>query len=259
MFFGAFGQAAHKLVLIPVSVATAMSITIIPTVTKAFVSKEYDKLQGQITQIYQIILFISAPASLGLVLLADAAYGTLYSLEDIPIGGTILEYYAPVAILFSIFAVSTSILQGINRHKFAVVALMTGVAFKAIFNYPFILWFDVGGAILATGVGYLLAIGVCLWAIGRYASCDFHLILRHIRVIGVCTVLMGMIVLLVRIGLGQLLPLDTKFNALMTLTGSVLSGFVVYMFVSIRSGLAGQILGRRLTIIEKFIRKGERD
>ncbi len=255
MFFGAFGQAAHKLVLIPVSIATAMSITIIPAVTSAFVSQDHDKLQKQMTQVYQTILFFTLPASVGLVLLADAAYGTLYSLEDIEIGGHMLTYYAPIAVLFSVFAVSTSILQGINQQKFAVIALMSGIALKAICNYPFILWFDAKGAILATGAGYMLAISICLWAIGRYAAFDFRAVGKPLSCIAGYTALMGVLVWLMNSGLAHVFPLETKLNALIILSVTVITGVVVYLFISIRTGFAEKILGRPLPVIGKYLQR----
>ncbi|MCD8509963.1 MAG: polysaccharide biosynthesis protein [Bacillus sp. (in: Bacteria)] len=250
-FFGAFTQAAHKLILIPVSVATAMSLTILPTVTKAFINKEFDQLQRHITQTFQIILFLSIPASLGLVLLSDSAYGALFGLEDLEIGSAILRYYAPVAILFSIFAITAALLQGINRQKFTVIALLAGILFKAIVNYPFILWLEAGGAVLATGLGYAIAIGVNVWAIGKYATYSYTFLLKRLLLFSIFAIGMGVVVVVVKTGLGSVLPLDTRINAVIILASSVLAGMSVYLYLSVRSGVAGQILGHRFTFLSR--------
>ncbi|MBU9722367.1 polysaccharide biosynthesis protein [Bacillus alkalicola] len=251
MYLGAFTQAVHKLILIPVSIATAMSLTIIPTVTKAFTTKDYDTLQKQITQTFQIILFFALPASAGLILLSDSAYGSLYSLSDIQIGGELLRYYAPVAILFSLFAVCTSLLQGIDRQKFSVIALFVGLLFKYLFNTPFITWFGPIGAVLATGVGYSLSLGIILWTIGKYGPYNYKFILKRLLLIGMFTAIMGIVVILIRNGLGIFLPLETKVNAFTILIVSTTAGLAAYMFLTIRSGLAGQILGQRFNFLKK--------
>ncbi|MDG5787747.1 polysaccharide biosynthesis protein [Evansella sp. AB-P1] len=251
MYFGAFAQAAHKLILIPVAVATALSLTILPTVTKAFVNNEREELQRHITQTYQIILFISIPAALGLVLLSNPFYAALFGLEDMAIGAPILKYYAPVAILFSLFAVTASLLQGINRQKFVVIALLTGLAFKAVLNYPFIVWFDAFGAIFATGLGYVIAVGINIWAVGKYAKYNYSFLLKRILLISLFATVMGMIVLLVRNGMYYFVPLNSSINALTTAIVSVVMGLAVYMYMSYRSGLAGQILGKRFKFLSK--------
>ncbi|MFA9559091.1 oligosaccharide flippase family protein [Evansella sp. AB-rgal1] len=251
MYFGAFAQAAHKLILIPVAVATALSLTILPAVTQAFVNNEYDKLQRQITQTYQIILFISIPAALGLVLLADSAYAALFGVGDMEIGAPILRYYAPVAILFSLFAVTASLLQGINRQKYVIIALLSGLTFKALFNYQFVVWFEAFGAIIATGIGYSIAVALNIWAIGKYANYDYRFLLKRILLISIFATIMGIIVVLIRNGITYFLPLQSSVNAFIIVIVSVVGGLGVYFYIGLRSGLAGQILGHRFNFLAK--------
>lgn len=251
MYYGAFAQAAHKLILIPVSVATAMSLTILPTVTKAYVNQEIKTLRVQITQTFQIILFLSIPASLGLMFLSDSAYAALYGIDDMAIGAVILKYYAPAAILFSIFSISAALLQGINQQKYTVFALLVGILFKAIFNYPFILWFDFSGAIAATIVGYLIAISINVWAIGKCALYNFDFLLKRLLLITIFATIMGVGVVIVRNIMEYFFPLETRFNSFLVLIVSVMMGVAIYLFLSVRSGLAAQILGQRFKFFSK--------
>ncbi len=69
-----------KLVMIPVSLATAFGLTLVPTITRSFVNKDYNVLQKQIDQTYQTIMFLVLPASVGLMALAGPAY--TFSLEQ---------------------------------------------------------------------------------------------------------------------------------------------------------------------------------
>ncbi|MCT8137265.1 polysaccharide biosynthesis protein [Anaerobacillus sp. CMMVII] len=253
--FGAFAQAAHKLILIPVSIATAMSLTLLPTITKSFINDDHLSLQRQVTQTYQIILYLTLPAAIGLSILAYPAYGTLFGLgADLQIGALILRYYAPVAVLFSLFAVTSAILQGINRQRIAVIGLVAGLLVKLTLNVLFISQFEAIGAIYATGLGYLTSLGVNVWAIGNYGNYNYRFILKRFILIFIFTVIMAGVVVAVKELLMFALPLENRLNALIVLLASVGAGGLAYLYLGVRTNLAGQILGARF----KFLKKKQR-
>lgn len=250
--FGAFAQAAHKLILIPVSIATAMSLTLLPTITKSFINVDRKLLQRQVTQTYQIILFLTVPAAVGLSLLAYPAYGTLFGLgEDLQVGALILRYYAPIAVLFSLFAVTSALLQGINQQRLAVVALMGGLLVKLSLNTFLIGQFGPQGAIYATGLGYVTALSVNIWAIGKYANYNYRFIIRRSLLIAILTIVMAIVVVIVKELLFLAFPLENRFYALIVLLVSVVAGGTVYLYLGIKTNLASQIVGSRLSFIKK--------
>ncbi|AOM81617.1 putative polysaccharide biosynthesis protein [Salisediminibacterium beveridgei] len=245
-YFGAYGQAVHKLVLIPVTIATAMSLTIIPTVTSAFTSGDGSKLQGQITQIFQVIFFFTVPAAVGLMVLAAPAYGTLYSIEDVHIGAPILQFYAPVAILFAVFAVTAALLQGLNRQKIAVLALLIGILAKLVLNIPLITWFGATGAPMATAIGYVLAIALMLWSVAHFARFDFTSVWKRFVLITMFAAVMAAGVLIVRVLLEALTGMDTKMDYVLVTVLSVITGVVIYFGLTLQTGLAQRVLGHRI-------------
>ncbi|OIJ09252.1 cell division protein [Anaerobacillus arseniciselenatis] len=253
--FGAFAQAAHKLILIPVSIATAMSLTLLPTITKSFINNDQQLLQKQVTQTYQIILFLTLPAAVGLSILAYPAYGTLFGLgDDLHIGSIILRYYAPVAVLFSLFAVTSAILQGINQQRYAVIGLVAGLLVKLSLNILLISQFEALGAIFATSLAYVTSLAINVWAIGKFANYNYHYIGKRFLLIAIFTTLMSIVVIVVKEIVLLVFPLENRLYALVVLTISVGLGGVFYLFLSIRTGLAGQILGSRFKFLNKKVR-----
>lgn len=101
-----------KLVMIPVSLATAFGLTLIPTITESFTSRNYKLLNRQIDQTMQGVLFFVLPASFGISALAGPVYWFFYPSVHPEIGISILFWYAPVALLFSLFTINAAILQG---------------------------------------------------------------------------------------------------------------------------------------------------
>ncbi|CAM3980797.1 putative polysaccharide biosynthesis protein [Alkalicoccus chagannorensis] len=250
LYYGAFTQSTHKLIMIPVSIATAMSLTILPTVTEAFTNKDNEKLQRTITQAYQIILFLTIPAAAGLLVTAAPVYGALFGVGETAIGAEILRTYAPAAVFFAVFAVTASLLQGINKQQYAVLALLAGLAFKALLNGWFIQWFGPQGGVFATIGGYLIAVSINVWAVGRFAAFDYSLIKRRLMQTVVFSSLMALVVLYISYALQQTFPLDSRMNAMIVLALSVGSGAVIYAFVTIKTGLAGRVLGHRFSMLQ---------
>jgi O-antigen/teichoic acid export membrane protein len=135
-FFSILNFESHKIVIIPVSLATAFSLTLVPSITKAYMENDRQSLNRQINQTFQVLLFLTLPAAIGLSLLAEPVYTVFYQ-HDI-LGTEVLRTYAPVAILFSIYPVTAAILQGINEQKYSILSLLVGLLVKLSLNIPLI-------------------------------------------------------------------------------------------------------------------------
>lgn len=130
-YIGILTGMAHKIVLIPMALATALSITLVPTITRAYTSGDQTVLQTYITQTYQVILFITIPASFGMFILAEPIYYLLFGAnENFLLGVETLRYYSPVTILFAVYGVTGAVLQGMNRQKKCRVKPCDWLTFK---------------------------------------------------------------------------------------------------------------------------------
>src|SRR5699024_4915451 len=109
--FAAINLYGHKLVIIPVTLATGISMTIILVLTQSFTTNDYLNLKKQSNQTLQIVFVVVVPAVVGLVALSYEAYGSLYGLTNIELTSYLLSWYAPVALLFALYSVSAAILQ----------------------------------------------------------------------------------------------------------------------------------------------------
>jgi O-antigen/teichoic acid export membrane protein len=250
-FFAIFTQTAHKIILIPMALGTAFSITLIPTITKSFTTNDYVNLQNQITKTFQVILFLTLPAAFGMSTLSYFIFGTFYGLENFEMGGMVLRYYAPVTLLFSIFAVSSAILQGINKQKFAVIALIFGLLIKLSLNY--MLLYNLGplGGILATYLGFGVAISITCLTIRKYANYSFRLLKRHVTLILFFTAVMSLTIYLSSQSLQLVFPAETWINTFIVLLIGLLIGTAIYLLLGYRYGLVSDVLGSRLSVFNR--------
>ncbi|GLC88181.1 cell division protein [Lysinibacillus piscis] len=242
----------HKVVIIPVMLATGFSMALVPTITKYFTQGEYVSLKHAMDKTYQILIFITLPAVVGISLLSHEIYFVLYS--NSTMGASVLAHYAPVAILFALFQVTAALLQGIDFQKWIVLSLLSGILVKLALNIPLIRWLETDGAILATAIGYSVSIVINFWVLKRTLNYTSQIVVRRILLITGLTAVMALNVVVVHKLLVVFIgPADGKFTALLYSVICAGVGVGVYGYLSLKLGLAQKLLGERLTkITNKF-------
>ncbi|MBM7646494.1 O-antigen/teichoic acid export membrane protein [Scopulibacillus daqui] len=243
----------QKLVMIPVSLATALALSVVPAVTKSFAEGNRDEVQRKTTQALQLVLYLTIPAAAGMSILGYTIYGMLYDFKEIVIGGYILRWYAPTAILFALFSVTASILQGINWQKVTIFSLLVGVLIKLILNPLFIMWFGMAGPILATNIGYIASVAINMMAITRATGYEYSFIIKRFLLISIFTIVMLIVVKLILLLSGGTIP-NSRWHATFVSIIAVIFGGGVYGVLSFRSGLARQVLGRRVPLVGRFMK-----
>jgi len=249
-FFSILNFESHKIVIIPVSLATAFSLTLVPSITKAFVEGERTSLNRQLNQTFQVMLFLTLPAAIGLSLLAEPVYTVFYQ-HDL-IGTEVLRAYAPVAILFSLYSVTAAILQGINEQRFTVLSLLVGLLIKLSLNIPLIKLMETRGAVLATTLGYTAAILINLIVIKAYSRYPFRLVWRRSLLIIIFAGLMWAgTEIMYKILLLFLSP-ASKIQSVLIISICALVGAGIYFYLSSKTGLTTRLFGDK---IERFMTK----
>ncbi|WP_010678479.1 putative polysaccharide biosynthesis protein [Bacillus timonensis] len=243
-----------KLVMIPVSLATAFSLTLVPTITNSFTSGDFKLLRSQIDKTFQICVLLVLPAVVGLSVLAYPAFNALFEMSEA--GGRILRWYAPVAVLFSFYSISAAILQGINKQKFAVVSLFMGLILKICFNSPFIAWFGEIGSILATALGYTVAIAYCFWMISRHAGYNYSMFARRSLLMAIFATFMAFAIFLIEWLLSFVVSYDNgRMQSVLVLIVGIAVGAVVYLYLAYRSRLLEVLIGNRFAFLSRNRKK----
>ncbi|WP_078432278.1 putative polysaccharide biosynthesis protein [Metabacillus halosaccharovorans] len=236
-----------KLVMIPVSLATAFGLTLIPTITESFTNNNRTLLHKQIDQTLQLIMLLVLPAVVGLSILAGPAYNVFYAGTSEEVGKQILMWYAPVALLFSLFTVNAAILQGLNKQKLAVISLVIGIIVKLALNTTLIELYEGVGSILATAAGYLVSLIYGFAMIKRHSGYSFRLLVKRTVLISMLCMFMGLAVSVIQSILGIFINYaDGRTNAVIVTCVSVAIGGAIYIYLAYRSHLLEKIMGNRL-------------
>lgn len=254
--YAAINFYGHKLVIIPVTIATGLSLAILPALTKAFTEKNQIQVIQQINQALQIIFVLVIPAAIGLICLSDVAYGSLYGLDHITITAPLLAWYAPVSLFFALFIVSSSILQGINQQRFAVISLSAGLLLKILFNVQLIHMFGAKGAIFGTALAVCTAVSLNLWRIKKTLRISFKQTGKRLLLVLILSTIMMTVIWFLRFLGGLILPFEeSRLAATVMLLIGVFGGGSVYLWFAYQSTLLERVLGSRVKKLERFIRK----
>ncbi|WP_071393794.1 putative polysaccharide biosynthesis protein [Bacillus tuaregi] len=246
---------SHKLVIIPVSLATAFSLTLVPNITQTYVENDRKGLNRQLNQSFQVLLFLTLPAVVGMSLLAEPIFTAFYG-HDV-LGTEVLRAYAPVAILFALYSVTAAIMQGIDEQRFTILSLLVGLLIKLSLNIPLIKLMQTEGAILATALGYGAAIMINLFVIKTYTQYSFQLVFRRILLIIILSVLMfagaGGTYWLLTLFLSP----ESVWQSLIIILVCAAIGAGIYLILGLKSKLVNRLFGAKVDrVMEKLHLKG---
>ncbi|MDQ0272247.1 putative polysaccharide biosynthesis protein [Cytobacillus purgationiresistens] len=240
----------HKLVIIPVTLAIAFSMTLVPSITKAFVEEDRLSMKRQLNQTFQVVLFLTLPAAVGLALLAEPIYTLFYEYDVL--GADVLRAYAPVAMLFALYSVTAAILQGINEQRFTMLSLLFGILVKLSLNIPLIKWMETEGAILATALGYGAAILINLIVIKIFSGYQFRLVVRR----GLLIIIFTAIMLAVTAAMYKLITLflspESNIQSIFIVVICAAAGAGIYFYLAYKSKLVFFLFGDR---VDNLLRK----
>ncbi|SNZ18146.1 polysaccharide transporter, PST family [Terribacillus aidingensis] len=258
--YGIINLYGHKIITIPMTLSIGLSLAAVPALTRAFFSNDRKLYLKQINQSLQIVLFLIFPASVGIALLGNEAYTAFYGTTDVlnpNLGaGTLMMWYAPVALLFALFTTTSSILQGINEQRFSVISLTAGLLVKIFFNIPLMHAFGAKGAIFGTALAVGIATVLNYLKMKHALKFPAKQLTKRAMLILIFTAIMSVVVLIVKFLLGFTLTYkDGSIAAAVIIIVSALAGGSVYMVLAYKSTLLERVLGNQIGFLDRLMKR----
>lgn len=156
--WGAYTGKCLLMIHIPVSIASAMAVSLVPSLTAAYSQKKKRTVNKRITAILKFTSTVAFPSAVGLFILADPIIKTLFP-GDTSQAASYLAAEAVAVIVFSWSTITNSILQGIDRMTVpvthSIISLIVHLAVCAV-----LLW-GLHLGIYGIIIGYIL-FGLCM-------------------------------------------------------------------------------------------------
>ncbi|TVT29761.1 polysaccharide biosynthesis protein [Salinicoccus cyprini] len=251
-WFGMLNLTTHKLVMIPTAFASAFAITVLPFITKNYQKGNMEGVHQQIRMMVLMLLFFVIPAALGMMILSAPLYTSFYEFNAM--GIKILLFYAPVSIAISLFTITCSVVQGIDKQNLTLYVVLAMLAIKAAINIPLIIQFGTVGAVMGTGIALSIGALINFLIIKRYGRFHFRSLVKPLIQIVVYSLAMLLVVELIYYAFIFNMEVEQKINSIIIMAVAVPAGGFVYMLLSFKSGLADEILGSRADKIRKRLK-----
>ncbi len=163
-----FFAAADPIARLPLIISISIATTILPASSEAFKLKDVDMLQKYVSEAYKYSLLFVVPMCVGLALFATPTLRVLYFKNPAYVAGAMALSILSLGMTFySIFAISTSIIQGIGNPRIPMYILVGGAVVTGILNWVMVPKLGIAGGALATSVACFLMMVPCVYMVFR--------------------------------------------------------------------------------------------
>lgn len=239
-------QLVNKVVMIAVAIAPAFSSTFLPSITRLFARGDKISVSSQINRVILALMMIVLPALVGMYVLADPIYSAFYSrsLEN----ADLLRFYLPLAVLYSIYSLTSIIMQAVNRQLLNLVAIAVGLIVKYLTITPFIVRFETNGVILSSIATYMIMIVINLVIINTEVRLKIFEFFSRLFIILCSCFIMFITVAAIYESILTNFIIESKISSMILIMICAIFGIVIY-FISITMMKFDEYLfGKKITL-----------
>ena len=159
-----FFTAADPIARLPLMISISVATTILPASSEAFKVKDISALQKYVGESYKLSLLFVVPMCIGLALFSVPILRLLYfKIPAYAAGAPALAILSVGMTFYSIFAISTSIIQGIGNPRIPMYILIFGSITTAVLCWIFAPILGIAGGAAATTIACFLMMIPCIY------------------------------------------------------------------------------------------------
>ncbi|ETY74635.1 putative polysaccharide biosynthesis protein [Lactiplantibacillus fabifermentans] len=250
--YALFAFNANKLVMIIVSLASAIAVTVVPLLSESLASGNFRNIRKQLEDAIVLFLFIMIPGALGMAAVAQPLNTLFYSYSQI--GTMILQISAFTAIVLGLFTVVSALMQGLSRNRDIIRFYLIGLAVKLVVQWPCIYLLSAAGPLVATAIGMAVASLMALYDLEVNFGIRYVKLLPKVNRILIYSILTYIAATLVVHGLNLILNEQSKTQAFLIVILAVAAGGAVYAYFALKSRLADLMIGGRAAGLRRKLR-----
>ena len=150
VLWGRYSSKYRLLANLPLSIASAIGVAIVPNIVIAHTNKDTEALHTKTAQAVKFNMMIAIPSAFGLAVLAKPIMGVLFN--DTTEMTPLLMQIGAAAIVFYAYSTTTSnVLQGISKMRYPVLHAAIALVVYAGVDYLLLNYLDMGVYALVVG------------------------------------------------------------------------------------------------------------
>ncbi len=147
-YYGIYSFQVQKLVFIPVSISLGYSASLLSRITEYKEEGDNAKISSVITNSYSNTINMIIPIIVITIINSDVIYNILYTKNDI--GPEVLKFYIFQTITISLYNITNSSLQALNKGKIMIPIMLFMLVIKYLLNVTLLKNIGYLGAIVST-------------------------------------------------------------------------------------------------------------
>lgn len=204
VWWGVFAGKYKVLINVPISIASAIAASSVPTLTASFGKQDYETVRKQINSAMHFVMVVSFPSAVGLAVLGGPIIRLLFpsTVASIDIATEMMLLGSVAVIFYSMSTLSNGLLQGINKLKIPVINAIIALITHVILLIALMLFFrmSIAAVVIANSFFALIMCFLNARAVQRYSGYKQE-VLRTFVIPGICSLIMGAIAFLIYKGL----------------------------------------------------------
>lgn len=239
-------QLVNKVVMIAVAIAPAFSSTFLPSITRLYAQGDRVTVSSQINKVILSLMMIVLPALVGMYVLADPIYSAFYSRSSI--NADLLRFYLPLAVLYSIYSLTSIIMQAVNKQLLNLIAISIGLVVKYLTITPFVMLFETNGVIFSSIATYVVMIIINLFIINREVKLKIVEFLSRLVILLSSCFIMFITVAAVYESIASNFVIESKISSMILISICAIFGMLVYFFSISKMKFDKYLFGRKITL-----------
>ena len=153
---------ADPIARLPLIISLSVAAVILPAASEAASLQDKKLLENYITQSYRYVVLLVFPLCVGIAIFAQPLLSLLFGPEYI-FGASALSILVVGMTFYTLFMVSSSIIQGIGHPRLPMIILILGTVLNIVLNFLMVPRYGIIGAAIATTIVAFLIMSVILW------------------------------------------------------------------------------------------------
>ncbi|MDF2473277.1 MAG: hypothetical protein K0R21_1059 [Anaerocolumna sp.] len=249
---GIYGGKYNLLVNVPVSIASAMAVAIVPSISSAYKNMAILDIMNKVQQSVKLNMIIAFPCAVGMGVLASPILQLLFN-DERALPANLIRLGAIAIVFYSLSTVTNAVLQGINMLRLPVIHSAISLAIHIVIVYILLQFFNLSTYGLVIGnVTFALVVAILNWrAVAKHLNYKQE-INKTFLVPAVCAVIMGIVTYISYQGIYRLITI----NSISTLAAIFLSAIIYFVLLLLLKGITeaelyGMPKGRTLVKIAR--------
>ncbi|MDR1782419.1 MAG: oligosaccharide flippase family protein [Bacilli bacterium] len=189
-----YGASVIKLMTIPLTLSTGISVALVPHLAEYYAKKDKKQLRNTILNILENTMIVLIPIVILMVATGYEVFYVIGQIHNASYGAVIFNYFAIYIIINTLSIIVDNMMLTLNQSKRALIFIIVATIFKLSATYFLIKQFGILGLALSSAIACLLSLVPSLIVLKNIYHLTFNRFFRVSIISLLCSLVMFVIV-----------------------------------------------------------------